>query len=100
MEPLSLSSEGRFPPLLERCRAVVLIDGFVEASWKAFSKMSDSKGIIDVKMGMANKFFKLGNVAVGILRVHFEALQDDGPGLFFLQNISVLSTEGREGAVI
>ena len=93
MEPLSLSSEGCLPPLLKCCRVVVLIDGFVEASGKALGKVSDSEGVVDVKVGVANEFFKFCNITIGVLGIHFESLHDDGPCLFFLQNIGVLSSE-------
>ena len=78
----------------------MLVDGFIEASGKAFSEVSDSKGIVDIKMCMANEFFKICNVAIGILRIHLEALHDGGPGLFFLQNVGVLLTKRCDGTVV
>ena len=100
MEPLSLSSEGCFPPLLERGGAVVLVNGFVKTSRKAFGEMSDGKGIVDVEMGVANKFFELHDIAVRVLGIHLESLHDTGLSLFFLQDVGVLSTEGYDGAVV
>ena len=84
MEPLSLSSEGRFPPLLKRQRIVVLIYGLVEASRKAFGEVSDSERVVDIEMGVANEFFEFCDISIGVLGIHFESLHDDGPCLFFL----------------
>ena len=78
----------------------MLIDGFVEASRKTFGKVSDGERVVDVEVSVAKKFFKLGNVTVWVLRVHLEALHDDGPSLLFLQNIGVLLTEGYDSAVV
>ena len=84
MEPLSLSPEGRFPPLLKRCRTVVLIDSFVEALRKAFGKVANGKRVVDVEVSVVNEFFKLCNVTVRVLRIHLESLHDERPGFLFL----------------
>ena len=78
----------------------MLVNGLIETSWKSFRKVSDGERIVDVEMGVANKFFELHNIAIGILRIHFEALHDDSPCFLFLQNIGVLSAEGYNSAVI
>ena len=59
VEPLSLSSEGRFPPLFECCGVIVLVNGFIKASWKTFGKVPNGKRIVDVEVSVANKFFEL-----------------------------------------
>ena len=97
MEPLSLSSEGCCPPLLECCGSVMLIDGFIQAPWKAFGEMPDSERVVDVKVCVADELFEFRNVAVRVLRVHFESFHDDSPCLFFLQNVGVLSMERCDG---
>ena len=58
MEPLALSPEGRFPPLLKCHWIVELVYGFVETLWKAFSKVSNGEGVIDVEVSMSDEFFE------------------------------------------
>ena len=78
----------------------MLVNSFVKASWKTFGKVPYGERVVDIEMGMADEFFKLRNITIRILRIHLESLHDDGPSLFFLQNIGILLTEGCDGAVI
>ena len=78
----------------------MLVKSFVKASWKTFGEVPNGKRVVDVEVSMANKFFKLCNITIGVLGIHLESLHDDGPNLFFLQNIGVLSTERRDSAIV
>ena len=93
VEPLSLSSEGRFPPLFECCGVIVLVNSFIEAFWKTFGEMPDGEWVIDIEMRVADKLFKLCDIAIGVEGIHLDAFHDEGSCLFFLQNVGVLSSK-------
>ena len=71
----------------------MLVNSFIEAFWKTFGEMPDGEWVIDVEVSMANKFFELCDVTIGVEGIHLETFHDEGSCLFFLQNVSILSAE-------
>ena len=62
----------------------MLVNSFVEASGKTFGEVPYGERVVNVEVGMADKFFEFRDIPVGVGRIHLESLHDDGPSLLFL----------------
>ena len=74
MEPKSLSFERCRPPLFECPRVVVLKDGFVKCRGQPPGEHIDGLWAIDVVLSVSYELFKLGNILVKVLPLHFDSL--------------------------
>ena len=96
---MSLSPEGRSPPLFESFGLVMLINGFVKGRWKSPGEHVDSLGAIDVVFSMSYEFFKMCDVSIEILPLHPDSLTKSHARFFFLEGVSELSVEREEATI-
>ena len=83
MEPESLPLEGCCPSLFESPWVAMLIDDFIEGSYKTPGEHINGLWAVDVILSTVHKFFKLGNVLIKVLSLHFDPLTQ-GHSVFFL----------------